>query len=69
MKIEPRTVTRPSGQVMTPRSLGADDPEALYAFRNATYSETHAMARHPEQGAILEAIRTGMQACAEPPVN
>ena len=48
MKIEPRTFTLPSGEVLTVRSLCADDAEALDAFRNATYSETHFMARYPE---------------------
>ena len=40
MKIEPRMFTLPSGEVLTVRSLCADDAEALSAFRNATYSET-----------------------------
>lgn len=44
MKIEPRTFTRPNGEVLTVRSLCADDAEALSAFRNAIYSETHFMA-------------------------
>ena len=48
MKIEPRTFTLPSGEVLTVRSLCADDAEALSAFRNAIYSETHFMARYPE---------------------
>ena len=50
MKIEPRTFTLPSGEVLTVRSLCADDAEALNAFRNATYSETYFMARYPEEG-------------------
>ena len=41
MKIEPRTFTLPNGEVLTVRSLCADDAEALSAFRNAIYSETH----------------------------
>ena len=41
MKIEPRTFTLPSGEVLTVRSLCTDDAEALVAFRNAIYSETH----------------------------
>ena len=57
MKIEPRTLTRPNGEVLTVRSLCADDAEALSAFRNAIYSETHFMARYPEEGASLEAMR------------
>ena len=40
MKIEPRTFTLPNGEVLTVRSLCADDAEALSAFRNAIYSET-----------------------------
>ena len=47
MKIEPRTFTRPNGEVLTVRSLCADDAEALSAFRNAIYSETLNMARKP----------------------
>ena len=57
MKIEPRTFTLPNGEVLTVRSLCADDAEALSAFRNAIYSETHFMARYPEEGASLEAMR------------
>jgi len=69
MKIEPRTFTLPSGEVLTVRSLCADDAEALDAFRNATYSETHFMARYPEEGASLEAMRNGLAGCGESPVN
>ena len=54
MKIEPRTFTLPSGEVLTVRSLCTDDAEALVAFRNAIYSETHFMARYPEEGESLE---------------
>ena len=43
MKTEPRTFTLPSGEVLTVRSLCADDAEALNAFRYATYSETYFM--------------------------
>ena len=39
MQIEPRTFTLPSGEVLTVRSLCADDAEALNAFRYAIYSE------------------------------
>ena len=53
MKIEPRTFTLPSGEVLTVRSLCADDAEALNAVRYATYSETYFMARYPEEGANL----------------
>ena len=51
MKIEPRMFTLPNGEVLTVRSLCADDAEALSAFRNAIYSETHFMARYPEERA------------------
>ena len=60
MKIEPRTFTLPSGEVLTVRSLCTDDAEALVAFRNATYSETHFMARYPEDAASLEAVQEGL---------
>ena len=69
MKIEPRTFTLPNGEVLTVRSLCADDAEALSAFRNAIYSETHFMARYPEEGASLEAMRNGLAGCVESPVN
>lgn len=69
MKIEPRTFTRPNGEVLTVRSLCADDAEALSAFRNAIYSETHFMARYPEEGASLEAMRNRLAGCGESPVN
>lgn len=69
MKIEPRTFTLPSGEVLTVRSLCAEDAEALDAFRNATYSETHFMARYPEEGASLEAMRNRLAGCGESPVN
>ena len=60
MKIEPRTFTLPNGEVLTVRSLCADDAEALSAFRNATYSETYFMARYPEECASLEAVQKGL---------
>ena len=69
MKIESRTFTLPSGEVLTVRSLGADDAEALVAFRNAIYSETYFMARYPEEGASLEAMRNGLVGSGESPVN
>ena len=53
MKIEPRTFTLPNGEVLTVRSLCAEDAEALNAFRYATYSETYFMARYPEEGVSL----------------
>ena len=61
MKIEPRTFTRPNGEVLTVRSLCADDAEALSAFRNAIYSETHFMARYPEER-VWKRCGTGSQA-------
>ena len=69
MKIEPRTFTLPNGEVLTVRSLCADDAEALSAFRNAIYSETHFMARYPEEGASLEAMRNWLAGYGESPVN
>lgn len=69
MKIEPRTFTLPSGEVLTVRSLCTDDAEALVAFRNAIYSETHFMARYPEEGESLEAMRNGLAGYGESPVN
>ena len=69
MKIEPRTFTLPSGEVLTVRSVCADDAEALNAFRNATYSETYFMARYPEEGVSLEAMQNRLADCGESPVN
>ena len=69
MKIEPRTFTLPSGEVLTVRSLCADDAEALNAFRYATYSETYFMARYPEEGVSLEAMQNRLADCGESPVN
>ena len=69
MKIEPRTFTLPNGEVLTVRSLCADDAEALSAFRNAIYSETHFMARYPEERASLEAVRNWLAGYGESPVN
>ena len=69
MKIEPRTFTLPNGEVLTVRSLCADDAEALNAFRYATYSETYFMARYPEEGANLEAMGNWLADCGESPAN
>ena len=69
MKIEPRTFTLPNGEVLTVRSLCVEDAEALNAFRNVIYSETYFMARYPEEGASLEAMRNGLAGCVESPVN
>ena len=60
MKIESRIFTLPNGEVLTVRSLCADDAEALVAFRNAIYSETYFMARYPEEEQNLEAVRKGL---------
>lgn len=69
MKIEPRMLHLPNGEVLTVRSLCADDTEAMSAFRNAIYSETHFMARYPEEGASLEAMRNWLAGFVESPVN
>lgn len=62
MKIEPRTFTLPSGEVLTVRSLCADDAEALDAFRNATYSETHLWPDTRRKGRVWKRCGTGSQA-------
>ena len=65
MKIEPGAFTLPSGEVLTVRSLGAVDAEALSAFRYATFSETHFLARYPEEyEQNLDAMREGLAHCA-----
>ena len=69
MKIEPRTFTLPSGEVLTVRSLCAEDAEAQNAFRCATYSETYFMARYPEEGVDLEAMQNWLEGYVESPVN
>ena len=60
MKIVPCAFQLPNGEMLTVRSLCADDAEALNAFRLATYRETHFMARYPEDGASLEAMQKGL---------
>ena len=66
MKIEPRTFTLPNGEVLTVRSLCADDAEALSAFRYATSSETYFLARYPEEcEQNLEVMREGLAYSAE----
>ena len=62
MKIEPRTFTLPNGEVLTVRSLCADDAEALSAFRNAIYSETHFMADTRRKERVWKRCGTGSQA-------
>ena len=69
MKITPRAFQLPNGDLLTVRSLCAEDAEALEVFRCATYSETHFMARYPEEGANLETVQTGLAACEKSPVN
>ena len=60
MKIEPRTFDLPNGEVLTVRSIGAEDAETLSAFRYATCGETHFLARYPEECASLEAMQKGL---------
>ena len=60
MKITPRAFQLPNGELLTVRSLCTEDAEALEVFRCATYSETHFMARYPEEGANLETVRKGL---------
>ena len=60
MKIVPCAFQLPNGELLTVRSLCADDAEALNAFRLATYRETHFMARYPEEGANLETLQKGL---------
>ena len=60
MKIVPRAFQLPNGELLTVRSLCADDAEALNAFRLATYRETHFMARYPEECTSLEAVQKGL---------
>ena len=60
MKIVPCAFQLPNGEMLTVRSLCADDAKALNAFRLTTYRETHFMARYPEDGASLEAMQKGL---------
>lgn len=60
MKIVPRAFQLPNGELLTVRSLCADDAEALNTFRLATYRETHFMARYPEECTSLEAVQKGL---------
>lgn len=69
MRIEPRTFTLPNGEMLTVRSLCAEDAEALNAFRYAIYSETYFMARYPEEGVDLEAMQNWLEGYVESPVN
>lgn len=66
MQITPRECKLPNGEVLTVRSLCAGDAEALSAFRYATFSETHFLARYPEEyEQNLDAMREGLAHCAE----
>ena len=69
MKIVPCAFQLPNGELLTVRSLCADDAETLNAFRLATYSETHFMARYPEEGANLETVRKVLAGGEKSPVN
>ena len=70
MKIVPRAFQLPNGEMLTVRSLCADDAEALNAFRLATYRETHFMARYPEEcEPSLEAMQTGLASCEASALN
>ena len=60
MKIAPRAFQLPNGELLTVRSLCTEDAEALEVFRCATYSETHFMARYPEECTSLEAVQKGL---------
>ena len=60
MKITPRAFQLPNGELLTVRSLCTEDAEALEVFRCATYSETHFMARYPEECTSLEAVQKGL---------
>ena len=60
MKITPCSFQLPNGELLTVRSLCAEDAEALNAFRLVTYRETHFMARYPEECTSLEAVQKGL---------
>ena len=60
MKITPCAFQLPNGEMLTVRSLCTEDAEALEVFRCATYSETHFMARYPEECTSLEAVQKGL---------
>ena len=60
MKITPCAFQLSNGELLTVRSLCADDAEALKAFRLVTYRETHFMARYPEECTSLEAVQKGL---------
>ena len=70
MKIVPCAFQLPNGEMLTVRSLCADDAEALNAFRLATYRETHFRARYPEEcEQNLEAMQKGLADCEASALN
>ena len=69
MKIEPREYELPSGKALLVRSVTAADAEVHIKFKCMTSGETHFMARYPEEGANLEAMRNSLAGCGESPVN
>lgn len=70
MKIVPQEFKLPDGMILTVRSVSAADAEAHCKFKTITYSETHFLARCPEEGHYeLERVRNGLAACEESPVN
>ena len=69
MKIEPREYELPSGKALLVRSVTAADAEVHIKFKCMTSGETHFMARYPEEGVDLEAMRNRLADCEESPVN
>ena len=69
MKIEPREYELPSGKALLVRSVTAADAEVHIKFKCMTSGETYFMARYPEEGANLEAMRNRLADCGESPVN
>lgn len=70
MKIVPCAFQLPNGEMLTVRSLCADDAEALNAFRLTTYRETHFRARYPEEcEPSLEAMQKELAGCEASALN
>ena len=70
MKIVPCAFQLPNGEMLTVRSLCADDAEALNAFRLTTYRETYFRARYPEEcEPSLEAMQKGLAGCEASALN
>ena len=70
MKIVPCAFQLPNGEMLTVRSLCADDSEALNAFRLTTYRETHFRARYPEEcEPSLEAVQKELAGCEASALN